>query len=173
MQINVAQFLKSDQGTTRIVPVDETYEDENGQPLPVHGEVKLTLVDQRILVQGRLTAEVAVTCSRCLKPFTCTVPLDIEEEYYPTVDMHTGEKLLPPDESGAFIIDEHHELDLTEAIRQYKETAVPMKPLCCENCAGICPKCGKDLNEGSCDCPTGEMDPRWAELLKLKNRGKR
>jgi uncharacterized protein len=173
MQINVAQFLKSDQGTTRIVPVDETYEDENGQPTPVHGEVKLTLVDQRILVQGRLIAAVSLPCGRCLKSFTCTVPLDIEEEYYPTTDVHTGEKLPPPDESGAFIIDEHHELDLTEAIRQYKETAVPMKPLCCENCAGICPKCGKDLNEGQCDCPSTEIDPRWAELLKLKNRGKR
>jgi uncharacterized protein len=173
MQINVAQLLKSAQGTTKIVQVDETYEDEAGQPLPVRGELKLTLINQRILVQGRLVTQVPLTCSRCLKPFVCAIPLDIEEEYYPIIDIHTGEKLPPPDESGAFTIDEHHELDLMEAIRQYKETAVPMKPLCCENCAGICPQCGKDLNEGQCDCPTTEIDPRWAELLKLKNRGRR
>ena len=172
MEINVAQLLKSPQGTTKLVQVDETYEDEEGVPIPVKGEIKLTLISRRILAQGRLVAQVPLVCGRCVKPFVCTVTLDIEEEYYPTVDIQTGEKLPPPDETGAFKIDEHHELDLTEAIRQYKEMAVPMKPLCREDCAGICPSCGKDLNEGQCDCPTAEADPRWAELLKLKSKGK-
>jgi uncharacterized protein len=108
-----------------------------------------------------------------LKPFTCSIPLDIEEEYYPIIDINIGAKLPPPDESGAFTIDERHILDLTEAIRQYKVMALPMKPLCREECAGICPTCGKNLNEGPCDCPSDEADPRWAELLKLKNKGRK
>jgi len=171
MVINVAQLLKSPQGTVKLVHVDETYEDEEGVPVPVKGDIKLTVVSKHILAQGKLVACVPLTCSRCVKPFVCSVTLDIEEEYYPTVDVQTGERLPPPDETGAFTIDEHHELDLSEAIRQYKETAVPMKPLCREDCAGICATCGKDLNEGKCDCPTTETDPRWAGLLKLKDKG--
>ncbi len=172
MQINVSQFLKSEQGTTKLIRIDDTFEDEATQ-IPVRGELKLTRISQHILVQGKLIIGVPLVCSRCLKPFTCSIPLDIEEEYYPTVDINTGSKLPPPDESGSFTIDERHILDLTEAIRQYKVMALPMKPLCREECAGICPTCGKNLNEGLCDCPSDETDPRWAELLKLKNKGRK
>ena len=172
MQINVAQFLKSDQGTTRIYQIDDSFEDENIR-VPVRGEMKLTHIDQRVLVQGRVTTDVSLVCGRCLKPFILSVVLDIEEEYYPVIDVNTGAKTLPPEESGAFLIDAHHILDLTEAIRQYKVMALPMKPLCREECIGICPVCGKNLNEGPCDCPASEIDPRWAELLKLKNKGRK
>ncbi|MDP2919334.1 MAG: DUF177 domain-containing protein [Dehalococcoidia bacterium] len=172
MQINVAQFLKSPQGTSRVVAIDDMYDDGTG-PVPVRGELTFTSIDQRILVQGRLTIELQFVCGRCLKPFPCKLNMDIEEEYQPTVDINTGTHIPPPDESGAFTIDEHHVLDLTEAIRQYKETTIPMKPLCREDCAGICPTCGKDLNEGQCGCPAEVIDPRWAELLKLKNKGRK
>lgn len=172
MQINVAQFLKSPQGTSRSVVIDDVYDDGRG-PEPVRGELTFTNINQRILVQGKLTLDLPLVCSRCLKPFPCKLNLDIEEEYYPTVDINTGARTPPPDEAGAFTIDERHVLDLTEAIRQYKETVLPMKPLCREECAGICPTCGKDLNEGQCGCPTEAVDPRWAELLKLKNKGRK
>jgi uncharacterized protein len=171
MQINVAQLLKSEQGATRTVEVNDILENEGAQ-IPVRGELKLTLANRRILVQGKLEIEVQLVCSRCLKPFKCTIPLDIEEEYYPAIDINTGSRLPPPDETGAFMIDEHHILDLTEAIRQYKVIALPMKPLCREDCAGICPTCGKNLNEEECCCPSGEVDPRWGELLKLRNKGR-
>jgi len=169
LEINVAQLLKSTQGASRIYTIEDEVDDELGAN-PVAGEVKLTLADRRILAQGRLTISLTLQCGRCLKPFICSIPLEIEEEYYPVVDIHTGEKLPPPDESGSFTIDEHHILDLTEAVRQYRVMASPMKPLCKEECAGICPACGKDLNEGPCDCPTGTIDPRWAELLNLKRK---
>jgi len=92
----------------------------------------------------------------------------VEEEYFPTVDVVSGAPLALPEEPGVFTISEQHILDLTEAIRQNAIVAIPMKPLCREDCAGICPKCGKDLNQGECGCPTEEVDPRWAKLLKLK-----
>jgi uncharacterized protein len=172
MQINVAQLLKSEQGATKVVEIDDTFEDEDAQ-IPVRGELKLTRINQRILVQGKLIIDVPLICSRCLQSFICSIPIYIEEEYYPTIDVSSGAKLPPPDESGSFTIDERHILDLTEAIRQYKVMALPMKPLCREECAGICPTCGKNLNEGPCDCPLNEVDPRWAELLKLKNKGRK
>jgi uncharacterized protein len=46
--------------------------------------------------------------------------------------------------------------------------ALPMSVLCRDDCAGLCPRCGADLNEGSCDCTDDEMDPRWAALEALR-----
>jgi len=99
-----------------------------------------------------------------MTPFSCALSLDIEEEYSPATDVHTGASLPLPDEPGCFIIDEHHVLDLTEAIRQYAVLALPMKPLCRKDCAGLCPNCGHNLNRGSCDCLAHEIDPRWSKL---------
>lgn len=166
MQINVAQLLKAPIGTIRKHQVDAVLEAEGCQ-YPVYGEVTLIQTNQKILVLGTLTATAELTCGRCLKPFTCSIPLQIEEEYYPTIDVNTGVKMPPPGEPGAFTIDEHHILDLSEAIRQYIVMALPMKPLCRVDCAGLCPTCGQDLNQGECECSKESTDPRWAELLKL------
>ncbi|MBN1643538.1 MAG: DUF177 domain-containing protein [Dehalococcoidales bacterium] len=167
MQTNVAQLLKSPIGSIRTLEVSSTLSYDDKQ-IPVKGEITLTRTHRSILAQGTLTASVRMTCSRCLKPFGSKIRLNVQEEYFPTIDIVTGEKMSSPEEEGSFTIDEHHVLDLTEAIRQYIVMALPMKPLCRENCAGLCSICGKDLNEGDCGCRETETDPRWAELLKLK-----
>jgi uncharacterized protein len=82
--------------------------------------------------------------------------------------VNTGVTLPPSDDVNAFTIDEHHILDLSEAIRQYALVNTPMKPLCKKECAGICPTCGKNLNEGKCDCPKDNIDPRWSKLAELQ-----
>jgi len=178
MQINVAQLLKAEVGAFKQHPVDGEIVID-GAVYAVKGELVLINTGRKILVQGTLSAAAGFTCSRCLQPYTAQMPLKIEEEYYPVIDVNTGTKLEAPEDNGAFKIDERHTLDLSEAIRQYIVMALPMKPLCREDCAGICPTCGKDLNLGKCDCPAEAVDPRWAELLKLKkntrvtNMGKR
>ena len=171
MQTNVAQLLKAPVGSIRTFQVNNILED-NGSQYRVQGEVTLIRTNRSILVQGTLNSQTEIICSRCLKPFTYNISLEIEEEYFPTIDIITGVKLPEPEEPGAFTIDEHHELDLTEAIRQYIVTAMPMKPLCKEGCAGLCATCGKDLNTGECGCRQEEIDLRWSQLLKLKNSNK-
>jgi uncharacterized protein len=171
MQTNVAQLLKAPIGSIRTLTVNNTLED-NGSQYLVQGELILVRTNSSILVQGTLASQTKITCSRCLKPFTCNVSLKIEEEFFPTIDIITGTKLPKPEDPGSFTIDEHHDLDLTEAIRQYIVTAMPMKPLCREECAGLCSTCGKDLNLGECGCHQEEIDQRWSELLKLKNSNK-
>jgi len=171
MQTNVAQLLKAPVGSLRTFPIDDVLE-ESGTEYHVKGELTLIRSTNSILVQGRLFTQTEMNCGRCLKPFILKIPLKIEEEFFPTIDIITGMKLPPPDDPGSFTIDEHHILDLTEAIRQYIVTAMPMKPLCRQDCAGLCPTCGKDMNLGKCDCKQEEMDLRWAELLKLKNSNK-
>jgi uncharacterized protein len=123
--------------------------------------------DRGILVKGKLRTEVELTCSRCLGRYTTPLTMQLEDEYIPTVDVLSGAPLPAPDEPTPFTIDEHHSIDLGEAVRQYSLLAVPMKPLCREDCRGICAGCGKNLNEGPCACPQREMDPRWAALNKL------
>jgi len=133
----------------------------------VEGKVRLVRTDRGILARARLYTEVEVTCSRCLSLFNYPLALNIEEEYFPIIDIVNDNSLSLPEESGCFTIDEQHILDLTEAIRQYALLAIPMKPLCREDCAGLCPICGHNLNQGPCGCLPQEVDPRWSKLGKL------
>jgi len=167
MQINVAQLLKAEVGTSKKHPVAGEIAID-GVSYTVSKDLILINTGHKILVQGTLHAATKLTCGRCLQPYTARMLLKIEEEYYPVIDVNTGTRLEAPEDSGVFKIDEYHTLDLSEAIRQYIVMALPMKPLCREDCAGICPTCGKDLNKGKCTCPVGSVDPRWAALLKLK-----
>lgn len=171
MQTNVAQLLQAPVGSVRTFKVDNILEDRGSQH-KVNGELTLIRTNRSVLVQGIIKSQTEITCSRCLKAFICNLSLKIEEEYFPTIDIITGVKLPKPEDPGSFTIDEHHIIDLTEAIRQYIVIAMPMKPLCKETCAGLCSICGKNLNLGDCACKTEEVDPRWAELLKLKNSNK-
>lgn len=163
MQINVSQLLKAPLGSIRSYDVSEVFDiaDSTSQ---VEGEVKLMRTDRGILVKGILHTKVEVSCSRCLDLFDCPLALDIEGVYFPTIDIVSGASLPLPDEPGCFTIDEHHVLDLSEAVRQYALLALPMKPLCRQDCAGLCPNCGHNLNHGACECLPQKIDPRWAKL---------
>jgi uncharacterized protein len=169
MQINVTQLLRAPIGSVRDYDIkqviDITGDDVNSL---VQGQVRLMRTDRSIRVKGTLNTGVEATCSRCLGQFKCPLVMNLEEEYYPTADVVTGAPVSVPDELVSFTIDEHHVLDLTEAVRQYALLAIPMKPLCKEDCAGLCPFCGHNLNRGPCGCPSRGTDPRWAELSKLK-----
>ena len=167
MQINVSQLLKEPIGSSRNYEVSEVVDvTGDGSGSMVQGEVRLLRTHRGILVKGELHAEVELACSRCLSLFNCPVMINFEDEYIPTIDVVSGAPLPSPEDSGSFIIDEHHVIDLTEAIRQYTLLALPMKPLCREDCAGLCKECGQNLNQGPCDCPPQAIDWRWYELSK-------
>ena len=69
-----------------------------------------------------------------------------------------------------YISFETDKINLAPEIRDYVQLAIPMKKLCKEDCNGLCLKCGKNLNEGSCNCKTKEIDQRWFPLEKLRNK---
>jgi uncharacterized protein len=62
-------------------------------------------------------------------------------------------------------------IDVDEIVREQILLSVPDRALCDENCRGICLMCGTNLNAGSCECKSSEVDPRWAALKNLKNGG--
>ncbi|MFC1897536.1 DUF177 domain-containing protein [Chloroflexota bacterium] len=166
MRINVSQQLKSSVGSIRKYEINDII-DIAGSKSMVQGEGELIRTNRSILAKGILRTEVEITCSRCLSLSNCPLTITIEEEYFPITDVVSGASLSLPEEPDYFTIDEYHFIDLTEAIRQYALLAIPMKPLCRGDCAGLCSTCGHNLNQGPCDCSPQEIDPRWSELNKL------
>jgi uncharacterized metal-binding protein YceD (DUF177 family) len=122
----------------------------------------------RYRVAGHLTAEFEQTCSRCLEPFTLPVVTAFDLRYVPrTENVGEGEKEVEEDDLTTSFYDSD-QIDLGQLIVEQLQLALPMKPLCSEACNGLCPRCGTNLNTGTCDC--GEMweDPRLAALKQLK-----
>ncbi len=167
MQYNVAQLLKQPVGTTRTYRFDERLEPVDGLPRRAVASVLLTRTNRGILAQGTARVEVHCQCSRCLEEFDTELEFAFEEEYLPTRDIVTGAFLPLPDDDSVFLIDENHILDFGEAIRQYTVINTPIRVLCRPDCAGLCPTCGKNLNLGTCNCPTEAVDPRLAALARL------
>ena len=168
MDMNVSQLLRDPIGSTRDFKIDELIDiTSDGKSHKIQGECRLLRTQRSILVKCVLDTEVELTCSRCLGKFLQPLKIRFEEEFFPTLDALSGAPLPEPEESSAFTIDEHHTLDLTEAVRQYALLAIPIKALCKQDCAGLCPTCGKNLNEGPCNCPKQNTDPRWSKLAEL------
>ena len=171
MKYNVAQLLKGAIGGTRHYLVErELVSNVNPDALEaisVSGQIHFLRTRAGILVTGQVHATVTVPCSRCLEPTSVELIATIEEEFKPTIDILTGGKLAVEEEDRALLIDEHHILNMTEVIRQALALAWPMHPLCRPDCAGLCPECGHNLNEGPCGCTVDQVDPRWAALRAL------
>ncbi len=170
MQYNVAQLLKEPVGSTRTYRVDESVSRQDGAfHVLQFGQVFMMRTDKGIWVDANLKVRAGSNCGRCLKRFQQSVPVVIEEEYLPSVDVSSGHGLdVSEGGEGIFTIDEQHMLDLQEAIRQYTITNQPMKPLCQDACQGLCPDCGTNRNDETCRCQERALDPRWASLLNLQ-----
>jgi uncharacterized protein len=168
MQINVSQLLQEPIGSTREYKINDAVDIVgDGQEYRVQGDCRLLRIRRGILVKCSLDTEVALTCGRCLNRFRHPLKIRFEEEFLPTIDVTSGMPLPQTEDTGTFAIDEHHIMDLVEPARQYALMSIPMKPLCRQDCAGLCQKCGQNLNQGHCACPTEEIDSRWSELTKL------
>lgn len=169
MLFNVSQLLREPTGSTRRYTVDESVEvpGETVQVIRFSGSVLLLRTPRGILVGAHLSGTGSGTCVRCLQPAAFPLDLHIEEEFFPTIDPVTGFHLPAPEEPDAFRIDEHHHLDISEAVRQAAVLAEPMQVLCRPDCLGLCPQCGADRNLAPCRCPAQPIDERWAVLRRL------
>ncbi len=115
----------------------------------------------------RLTGEVSVDytteCARCLKPLDRTFKASFERSV-----VNAGGLVNASDEENDDYIEvENGQLMLEPTVAEIISLEIPSRELCSEDCKGLCPKCGKDLNTGDCGCPKKEIDPRLAILQKL------
>ena len=130
--------------------------------------------DQHIALDDlarRLFGQVATTvrrdCCRCLKPFDVPMEMDVDLRYLPqVVNMGESEYEISEDDlATAFYRDD--QIDLGDMAREQLQLASPMKPLCREDCLGLCHVCGVDRNAVACGCDTAWHDPRLEGLRKL------
>lgn len=171
MHVNVATLLQEPVGSMRRLQLDAepVAVPDDGYERVIDGSFDLIRTVRGVLVRGVVSLETVVECSRCLEPFTLPLRFRIEEEFIPDRDPVTGEPIRDVDPE-AFRIGAHHLLDLSEAVRQYEQTAMPLIPICRPDCAGLCPRCGQNRNNGSCACAASAEDARWGTLAGLADR---
>lgn len=168
LRYNVAGLLKAPPGETRVYPVsNETMVIADDLPLtaPIEGQLRLSRTSRSVLAHADLQTRLELRCSRCLATIDTPLVVVVDEEALPSVDLETGQPVDTSQEPEALWLDEHHELDLHETIREAISLAEPIAPLCREDCRGLCVTCGADLNTDPGHHHDDEViDPRLAAL---------
>jgi uncharacterized protein len=124
----------------------------------LQGTLQLTRSADGLLTQGTFQADTEMECNRCLELFLQPLVVDISElMIYPA--SQAEDPVLGIPETGLF--------DLRPLLRESFLVTLPIQPLCKQNCQGLCPLCGNNLNQSSCTHETDEIDPRMEELKKL------
>ncbi len=113
-----------------------------------------------VALSARATFEFSGRCDRCLTPFTRDYDLPLE---------HILVTSLENEENDDYILLENYSLNLDDLVLGDILLELPYKSLCREDCRGLCPLCGKDLNEGLCGCRSQSTDPRLEVLRQLLN----
>lgn len=128
------------------------------KPVEIIGTVsnKASLVE----LDARINYVFEAPCDRCGVDCAEKHTLHIQKSLAPSIE---GE------ESDSILLVPDMKLDLDELVYSEVIVSLPMKHLCKDDCKGICAKCGKNLNEGKCDCPEKEIDPRLSALAELLN----
>ncbi len=122
-------------------------------------------VSEEYFCQGFVTVPVEQECARCLSIFET----ELSGEMHFAIRAHAGKSIMGTNKDADVITVKSHEpvVELNELIRQALSLSIPMKPLCSEECRGLCPNCGVNLNEEECDCKEEDIDDRWEGLQGL------
>lgn len=128
-------------------------------------EAALEKTSRQLFVHIELKTGGRFCCDRCLEDFEREVASEFGILYVNETDEGNADndevQVLSPDTNI---------IDLGEDVRQYALLALPPKVLCSEDCAGLCPTCGANLNRSKCSCVHDEVDSRWSGLQKfIKN----
>lgn len=123
-------------------------------------------------VVGRASTRLGLECGRCLEPFQIPVDASFDLQYVPQAENAGEDEREIGEEDLATAYYREGTLDLRELLREQFQLALPMKPLCRDDCRGLCPHCGANLNRTSCDCTAAWEDPRLTPLKALLNREK-
>lgn len=135
-----------------------TYNSENYavlEPLTLSGNL---FMDNNIIsLNAELKGTIQLVCSRCLQKFPYPIDLKIDERF--TDDLENR------DDEVIFI--NNYEVDINEIVENNIILSLPIKKLCREDCKGLCPICGTNLNISTCNCHEENIDPRFAKLKDL------
>jgi uncharacterized protein len=135
---------------------------------PVRVDLEIHKDKDRFRLTGTAQTELELACGRCLEPFRLPFENQIDVRYLPSSELSTEDEreVAEGDLDSGYYRDD--QIDLNELLREQFYLALPMKPLCRDNCAGLCSQCGTNLNTGTCQCTSQWEDPRLAPLKELK-----
>jgi len=124
---------------------------------------------KRVLLEGNADYTLSIPCSRCLKSVEVAVPVRICQP----LDFHQAKEDKEKEESfeeESYL--DGYDLDVDLLVLHEILLKLPEKVLCKEDCKGLCPKCGQNLNEGECGCSKESIDPRMAAIQDIFNKFK-
>jgi len=149
-----------------IPPEDSIWEAADTRPSePIRVTGRLSSAGEgRFYFTGRIAGSIELPCRLCLDE----VDVDVEEDVHLLLAELGADEADDPD---VFLYDPNERnLDLRPAIRETWLLTAPAYVQCREDCKGLCPTCGINLNEGTCSCTTTTTDSRWDALLKHKSK---
>jgi uncharacterized protein len=133
-----------------------------------HVQIQIQPDGVEVRVHGRVGATVPQTCSRCLETFPARVDARVDVRVVPRPATADSVELGADDLDVDFYQDDR--LDVARLLETETTLGLPMKPLCREDCRGLCPVCGGNRNAEACACRPQATDPRWAALRGLAGR---
>jgi uncharacterized protein len=168
MKINVGQIREDDGLTIRhSYGEGEPALDEDVRLLArTELEARLVREGDKVTISGEIEATAEFDCDRCLAAIKSPIRQRFELTYVPPIGSSDERVLGDEDLSIGFYRDDT--IDVDDVVREQILLALPMTKLCTEDCRGLCPECGTNLNEASCECGRKQIDPRWAALKDLK-----
>ena len=133
-------------------------------------DVHLIRTGKNVQLTGGVLIDLKPACGRCLENFDRRLEVPLHINLAPRKDLSFGEdeeKELEPDDVN-FSFYNGEEIDLDQIVREMTLLEIPLRYLCSEDCKGLCPQCGKNLNQETCSCKVKPVDSRFAALQKLK-----
>jgi len=124
---------------------------------PIKVDLKAQGGEGVVRVDGSLSMDVELACSRCLEPVAHNTAAEFHETFKPAsaMDGSEPEEIVPVKEDA---------IDLEPFVEETMMLSLPFAPLCETSCKGLCQTCGANLNEGDCGCSKETLDPRLAAL---------
>jgi uncharacterized protein len=132
-----------------------------------HGKNK---VIKDIRLRGRMSTELELQCARCLEPVRQDLARDFELLYRPLGTDAGRDELSVTDAEAEIGYYQGDGILLEDALREQVLLALPLKVTCQADCRGLCPHCGKNLNQERCSCAVPAEDPRWSVLKDIRSR---
>jgi len=164
VKLNIANYSEGSLVESRtVLPAEMNLSEYEEFAAPVELVFNINKIGSEIYVRAQISAIAKLVCDRCLEDYEWPLQEAID------IVCTTDPGLAKNDEDDVyFITDAMKEVDITESIRQSLIIALPQKKLCQNNCKGLCPQCGTNLNLASCQCKTEKTDSRWDALNKIK-----
>ena len=135
---------------------------------PVRVQLDVTKVETGVMVKGEILFRIWGECCRCLETFERDLSAEIGLLFERRAETSFEKWVGSPDDDLKIVAPEECILDIGESVREAVLLELPMKFMCSEECAGLCPICGTNLNSELCDCSDEQMDSAWSALESLR-----